>query len=190
MTYDCACRSPRLCSTGEKELLTVWYCNCRLHTFELQAMGPAFQIGESEMSAKKTGKATGKSVAKTADKKTGRQSIKAPENKTGTEKPVVAKKTKGEFGVVAGTRKEQVAIELKAKGSEAALALGLELGLASGTIKSWIGAWKTKGLWKPEAKPAKASKGMTSIKQAADAAADVAAKVAMPEEAKKTDQVA
>ena len=93
------------------------------------------------MASKKTGKATGtKSVAKTADK-TGRQSVKASENKTGTEEiVVVAKREKGEFGVVAGTRKEQVAIELKAKGREAALALGLKLGLASGTIKSWIGA--------------------------------------------------
>ncbi|RWB60446.1 hypothetical protein [Mesorhizobium sp.] len=140
------------------------------------------------MSSKKTGKPEGKPVAKTADKK-GRQSVKASKNKTGT-KPVV-KKTKGEFGVVAGTRKEKVAIELKAKGPEAALALGLKLGLASGTIKSWIGAWKTKGLWKPveaKPKPAKATKGMETIEQAAEVAADVAAKALTPEEAKKTDQ--
>ncbi|MEI9404449.1 hypothetical protein [Mesorhizobium argentiipisi] len=135
------------------------------------------------MSSKKTGRPEGKPVAKTADK-TGRQGVKAPENKTGTKKTVVANREKGEFGVVAGTRKEKVAIELKAKGPEAALALGLNLGLAKGTITSWIGAWKTKGLWKPvEAKPAKKPNGIEAIEQAAE----VAAKAVETET--KTDQV-
>ncbi|OHV61043.1 hypothetical protein LCM4577_15205 [Mesorhizobium sp. LCM 4577] len=140
------------------------------------------------MSSKKTGKPEGKPVAKTADDK-GRQSVKASENKTGTKRTIVAK-TKGEFGVVAGTRKEQVAIELKANGREAALKLGEKLGLAKGTITSWVGSWKTKGLWKPvvEAKPAKTTKGIKAIEQAAEAAADVAAKAMTPEDAKRTDQ--
>ncbi|UCI09984.1 hypothetical protein [Mesorhizobium sp. B1-1-8] len=139
--------------------------------------------------AKKTGAATGKPVTKTADSK-GRQSVKTSENKAGTETPVIAKKTKGEFGVVAGTRKEKVAIELKAKGADAALKLGIQLGLAKGTITSWIRQWKTKGLWKPvEAKPktVKKPKGIQTIETAADAAADVAAKAVESESKTETD---
>lgn len=137
------------------------------------------------MSSKKTGKATGtKPVTKTTDK-TGRQSVKASENKTGT-KPVAAKREKDQFGILAGTRKAEVALAYSKRGPDYATDKAIALGIQKSTVRSWIGQWKKRKLW-VEPKPAKASKGMTSIKQAADTAADVAAKVA-PEDTKKSSQ--
>ncbi|QPC43887.1 hypothetical protein HW532_15035 [Kaustia mangrovi] len=77
------------------------------------------------MTAKRTGKATGRKVAKTTTD--GRQAVKA---------------TKGYKGHNAGSRKEQVHKAYDQKGHEAAMKLGQKLGLKDGTLKSWMGTWR------------------------------------------------
>ncbi len=99
-------------------------------------------MAKKKKSDKATGKAAGKKVVKVV--KAGRQTVE----------PKPKGKGKGYRGIVAGTKKEQVAKLYDEKGSEVAFEKGSELGLTSGTLKSWIGAWKREGKSKPQSKAA------------------------------------
>ena len=68
-----------------------------------------------------------------------------------TTKPVPPKKAKGHRGIVAGTKKEQVAKIYDSHGRDVALAKGLKLGLTEGTLRSWTGTWKRADAAKKEA---------------------------------------
>lgn len=64
-----------------------------------------------------------------------------------------------------GSRKATIRREYDEQGSEAAFTMAAELGLAAGTVKSWIGTWRKGG--EPAPKPAKkvttSSKDKTAI---------------------------
>ena len=82
---------------------------------------------------RKTGKATGRKVAKKTEG--SRQTVKA--------KPVPPTRgPRGHRGIIAGTRKEACAKVYDQKGRDAAIAHGLELGLAKTTLQTWTGTWK------------------------------------------------
>lgn len=49
-----------------------------------------------------------------------------------------------------GSRKASVYDCLRAHGAQAAMKLGIELGLAENTVKSWLGAWGSKGVQAPK----------------------------------------
>ena len=95
--------------------------------------------------SRKNGKPVGRKVIKKTTAK--RQTVKAKP------KPKSPVKAKGHRGIVAGTKKEQIAKLYDEKGRDAAIEKGLALELKETTLKSWIGAWKRedKGKGKPEA---------------------------------------
>ena len=111
---------------------------------------------------RKTGKATGRKVAKKTEGR--RQTVKA--------KPVPSSRgPRGHRGIIAGTRKEQVAKIYDSKGRDAAIAHGLKHGLAKTTLRTWTGTWKREdAASKPKSKrsPAKnQSKAEAEVKEAA-----------------------
>ena len=91
---------------------------------------------------RKSGKPTGRKVVKVTAAK--RQTVKAT-------KPKPPTKAKGHRGIVAGTKKEQVAKVYDEKGREAAIEKGLALELRETTLKSWIGTWRREDAAKSKA---------------------------------------
>lgn len=80
------------------------------------------------------------------------------------------KRIKGHFGIVKGSRKEEVSIALAKKGRTYAIDRGKALGLAEGTLKSWIGGWIRSKLWSDSEIVKKRSQARISKKVAASSA--------------------
>ena len=80
------------------------------------------------------------------------KTAKAAKKTTKITKPKPPTKTKGWRGIVAGTKKEQVARLFDDKGRDVALAKGLKLGLTEGTLRAWTGTWKRADKAKGKAK--------------------------------------